>query len=168
MPKPLPKPAPNGLPKPPPGGPGLVVSCQLTEKALPASERELGCAWSSVRSPPPKCPKRSPPYCSVTGSDVQAELPIEPLVMPLAVVASLNRTCPKSVSRCWLQSFAEPQSAGASAIHSAEVVSGSAIVSVLVKRVPWLTFRTISVTSRRCTLTVASSVSPGVTLNDKR
>ena len=70
---------------------------------------------------------------------------------------------PKSVSDSGRHWPDPSHTEGASAIHSAELVSGAAIVSVLEELVAWVKFRMRIETCLPLTETEADTVSPGAT-----
>ena len=83
-------------------------------------------------------------------------------VFPIAA-ACANVTVPKFVNGSTRQRFPEPQTEGASAIHSAELTSsGCAVVIVLLKRVLRVTSFRLIVTRCPETTTAAVIVSPGL------
>src|SRR4051794_23283752 len=159
---------------PPPEDCVSSLAAQSTENAepLPSSVEGVAAAVAALpvsvplmpepRSPPPKPFEALGESCIAVAD--QAESEIGP-VWPSAVAgASLNAIFPKSASGSVWQLSSEPwQAEGASAIHSADEVSGLSISSVLLKLLPVVLLVISIETWLPSTPTVVETVSPGLT-----
>ncbi len=144
----------------------MAASLQVTAKALPPAVRLLGVAVvplvASVVYGPygPPGPRFEDSDSSWIFVAVQAESEMVPVWPAVEVAAArLKLTVPKSVSG---RTAVPPgvRVEGASAIHSAEEMSGAAILSVFVKLLPVVAFFSETVTAVPFTLTDAEMRSP--------
>ena len=146
---------------------GRVDWLQVIEKALPAAESALGTASVAARLVGGVRAERRPgrrlePRLEQDPVAVQAESEIVP-VWPLVevAVALVKRTVPKSVSG---RMVVPPgvTAEGASAIHSADDVSGELIRRVFAKLLPVVRLRSFTVTLVPLTLDRGGDVVAGV------
>src|ERR1035438_9314889 len=148
----------------------IDCSCQLTEKAPSEPGGAEGAAviralvGAKCRPAPPPTPAMTFWRSSCASVDQPGSV-IVPVCSPTVAVALENATFPKSVSASVSQALELAQTEGASTIHSAEETSMAETRFVVVKRVPVLRSRILSVTSCPRTVTDAVISLPGYTLS---
>src|SRR5262249_46930622 len=146
----------------------VAAASTVTVNELPSAERSPGVAPPPATATGPRQrEKAEPPLRSEICSADHAASEIVPVWPPAVADAAEKTTLPKFASGC-VRHEARPrvQSDGASAIHSAELVSTALAVTCLEAEVPCVTFWSAKSTVVPVTVTEALTVSPGETATD--